>query len=53
VPALWGTQEIEDKLRLRLGSKYDIFMDAIGVMSVTLEKLTNKLDIDLAGKVSD
>jgi hypothetical protein len=27
--ALWGTKDIENKLRRRLGNKYDIFMDVV------------------------
>jgi hypothetical protein len=27
--ALWGTKDIEEKLRRKLGAKYDIFMDVV------------------------
>ena len=27
--ALWGTKDIEDKLRRNLGVKYDVFMDVV------------------------
>jgi hypothetical protein len=50
--ALWGTEEIEEKLRVKLGDKYDTFMDAIREMEEAIEKLMDKLDIDLQGKVS-
>ena len=51
--SLWGTQEIEKMLRSKLGNKYDIFMDVITNMGVALEKLMDKLDIDLKGQVSE
>lgn len=51
--SLWGTHEIEGKLQLALGMKYDIFMDVIKNMDATLKALMEKLDIDLKGQVSE
>jgi hypothetical protein len=50
--ALWGTREIEEKLRKKLGNQYETFMDVIWEMDAVMKKLMNKLDIDLEGKVS-
>lgn len=49
--AVWRTSDIEAKLRQRLGSQYDIFMEVIGVMEARMQKLVQKLDIDIEGKV--
>jgi hypothetical protein len=50
--ALWETDEVNQKLRFKLGKRYDIFMDAVQVMDTTIKKLMEKLDIDAQGKVS-
>ena len=49
--AIWGTREIEGKLRKKLGNQYETFMDVVLEMDVVMKKLMNKLDIDLEGKV--
>jgi hypothetical protein len=49
--ALWGTPEIEEKLRKKLGKQYDTFMDVVWEMDAVMKKLMSKLDIDLEGKV--
>ncbi|KAI9857769.1 MAG: hypothetical protein M1813_008020 [Trichoglossum hirsutum] len=48
--ALWETNEVNQKLRFKLGKRYDIFMDAVQVMDTTIKKLMEKLDIDAQGK---
>ena len=45
---LWGTPEIETKLRQRLGSKYDAFMDAVGEMDSVMRKLMKGLEIEVS-----
>ncbi|KAE9372484.1 hypothetical protein N431DRAFT_483268 [Stipitochalara longipes BDJ] len=48
--ASWGTKDIEDKLRRKLGVKYDIFMAVVADMNRIMEELMEKLDIDMNGK---
>ena len=49
--SLWGTAEIEEKVQRRLGTKYRTFMDVIGEMEVLMQRLMDKLDIDIDEKV--
>ena len=49
--ALWGTIDIKNKLRSRLGSRYDTFMDVVAEMQAIMVKLMFKLDIDIESKV--
>jgi hypothetical protein len=49
--APWGTREIEEKLRKKLGKQYQTFMDVVWEMEAVMKKLMNKLDIDFEGKV--
>ena len=42
---LWGTSDIEEKLRTRLGSKYENFMDVVGEMESMMRELGKGLDL--------
>ncbi|KFY11502.1 hypothetical protein V492_04428 [Pseudogymnoascus sp. VKM F-4246] len=49
--ALWGTKDIEDKLRKKLGDRrFRLFMEVVAAMNQIMEKLMQKLDIDMDGK---
>ncbi|KFY43828.1 hypothetical protein V494_01792 [Pseudogymnoascus sp. VKM F-4513 (FW-928)] len=49
--ALWGTKDIEDKLRKRLGDRrFRLFMDVVEDMNAIMKKLMENLDIDMNGK---
>ncbi|OBT70027.1 hypothetical protein VE03_00654 [Pseudogymnoascus sp. 23342-1-I1] len=49
--ALWGTEDIEDKLRRKLGANnFHIFMDVVADMNTIMVKLMEKLDIDMDGR---
>lgn len=54
VPAgkmLWGTDEIQEKVQRRLGTTYKTFMDVVVEMGKLMQRLMDKLDVDIDKKV--
>jgi hypothetical protein len=50
--ALWGSKEVEQKLRNKLGQQqFKTFMDVVQEMEGVMKKLMDNLDIDMKGKV--
>jgi hypothetical protein len=50
--ALWGSKEVERKLRNKLGQQqFNIFMEVVQEMGRVMKKLMDNLDIDMKGKV--
>lgn len=47
----WGSEEIEEKLRRRLGIQYQSFTDVVIEMETSMAELMYKLDLDMSGKV--
>ena len=47
----WNTPEIDEKLRNRLGGKYENFMDVIREMEAAMRRLMKNLDIDIEERV--
>ncbi|KAL8882776.1 MAG: hypothetical protein Q9198_000284 [Flavoplaca austrocitrina] len=45
--ALWGTEEIDKKLHMRLGSKYTIFMGMVGEMEAVMKLLMKDLEVEV------
>lgn len=50
-PGLWGSGDVEIKLRKKLGKDYETFMEVVGEMDVVMKKLMTKLEIDSQGRV--
>jgi hypothetical protein len=48
--ANWGKSEVQAQLRIRLGKRSDTFLDLVQEMLKVLEKLMEKLDLDVQGK---
>jgi hypothetical protein len=50
--ALWGSKEVEQKLRKKLSQQqFKTFMDVLQEMDGVMKKLMDNLDIDMKGKV--
>ena len=47
----WNTPEIDEKLRNRLGTKYENFMDVIREMETAMRRMMKNLDIDIEERV--
>jgi hypothetical protein len=47
----WGSEEVEEKLRKKLGVQYQSFMDVVIEMETSMAELMFKLDLDMSGKV--
>jgi hypothetical protein len=48
--ANWGKSEVQAQLRIRLGKRSNTFLDLVQEMLKVLEKLMEKLDLDVQGK---
>lgn len=48
---LWQEPKYEDSLRLRLDHSYEIFLDILKTMIVTLRAMATKLGMDASGEV--
>lgn len=48
---LWGAVEIKEKVQWRLGTTYKVFMDVVGEMEDLMQRLMEKLDVDIDKKV--